>query len=123
MTDMSDRATGLPINRREFMTRAAVAMGAAATLAAMTRNLPFSPFKKRSSGLSSADSIFLPRPGSRLRYWRNKLDLFRLLQEICRQDQFNPIRVIGSLRSGKSFGYALSNGILCLSIIKMLQSR
>ena len=77
MTDRSEKAARL-LNRREFMTRAAVALGAAATLAAMTRNLPFSPFKKSSGNLSSADSIFLPRPGSRLRYWRSKLDRFRL---------------------------------------------
>ncbi len=77
MTDRSARAARL-LNRREFMTSAAVAVGAAATLAAMTRNLPFSPFKKSSARLSSADSIFLPRPGSRLRYWRNKLGRFRL---------------------------------------------
>ena len=77
MTDRSERAARL-LNRREFITRAALAVGAAATLAAMTRNLPFSPFKKSSGSLSSADSIFTPRPGSRLRYWRNQLDRFRL---------------------------------------------
>ena len=77
MTDRSEQAARL-LNRREFMTRAALAVGAAATLAAMTRNLPFSPFKKNSDSPSSADSIFVPRPGSRLRYWRSKLDRFRL---------------------------------------------
>lgn len=77
MTDRSENAARL-LNRREFMTRTAVAVGAAATLAAMTRNLPFSPFKNSSGSRSSADSIFTPRPGSRLRYWRSKLDRFRL---------------------------------------------
>ena len=77
MTDRSERVARL-LNRREFMTRAAIAMGATATLAAMTRNLPISPFKRSVANLSTADSIFLPRPGSRLRYWRNKLSHFRL---------------------------------------------
>ena len=77
MTDRSEKAAQL-LNRREFMTRAAIAMGATATLAAMTRNLPFSPLKRSGANLSSADSIFLPRPGSRLSYWRNKLNQFRL---------------------------------------------
>ena len=77
MTDRSEKAARL-LNRREFMTRAAIAMGAAATLASMTRNLPFSPFKRSGANLSSTDSIFVPRPGSRLNYWRNKLNRFRL---------------------------------------------
>ena len=77
MIDRSEMAAR-QLNRREFMTRAAMAVGAAVTLAAMTRNLPFSPFKTSSRSLSSADSMFVPRPGSRLRYWRNKLDQFRL---------------------------------------------
>ncbi|GEM_PF-1253662 len=77
MTDRQEKTSQL-INRREFMTKAAIAMGATAALAAMTQNLPFSPFKKSVANLSSADSIFLPKPGSRLRYWRNKLDQLRL---------------------------------------------
>jgi len=77
MTDRPEKTAQL-LNRREFMTKAAIAMGATAALAAMTRNLPFAPFKRSAANLSSADSIFLPKPGSRLRYWRNKLDQFRL---------------------------------------------
>lgn len=77
MTYSSEKGARL-LNRREFMTRAAIAMGATATLAAMTRNLPFSPFKRTGTSLSSADSIFTPRPGSRLAYWRNKMNQFRL---------------------------------------------
>ena len=77
MTDRSEQAARL-LNRREFITRAALAVGAVATLAAVTRNLRVSPFKKSSGSLSSADSIFLPRPGSRLNYWRSKLNRFRL---------------------------------------------
>ena len=77
MADRSEKAAAL-LNRREFMTRAVVVMGAAVTLAALTRKLSFSPSKKGSGSLSSADSIFLPRPGSRLRYWRSKLTRFRL---------------------------------------------
>ena len=77
MTAGSEKTARL-LNRREFMTRAAIAMGAAAALSSMTRNLPFSPLKRSGANLSSADSIFLPRPGSRLSHWRNKLNQFRL---------------------------------------------
>ncbi len=77
MTDRSERA-GKLLNRREFMTRAAVAVGAAAAVTAFTRKMPFSPFGKSGAAKSPADSIFLPKPGSRLRYWRNRLDSFRL---------------------------------------------
>ncbi|MDP6494298.1 MAG: hypothetical protein QGI09_02490 [Dehalococcoidia bacterium] len=77
MADRSERAAQL-LNRREFMARAPMAMGATATLAAMTRNLPFSSFTTNGANLSSADSIFAPRPGWRLSYWRNRLNQFRL---------------------------------------------
>lgn len=77
MTESLDRESGL-INRRAFLTRSALVVGAAAALHAMTRNLPFSPFRGEAATLSNADSIFLPKPGSRLRYWRNRLDRFRL---------------------------------------------
>ena len=77
MTDRPESAAQL-LNRRSFITRAAAAVGAVATLAAMTQNLPFSPFKKSSGSLSSVDSIFTPRVGSRLNYWRSRLDRFRL---------------------------------------------
>ena len=77
MTDRSEKPAGL-LNRRDFMTRAAVAMWAAATLAAVSRTLSLSPFKRNAGNLSSLDSIFIPRPGSRLMYWRNKLNQFRL---------------------------------------------
>ncbi len=77
MTDRSERA-GKLLNRREFMTRAAIAVGATAAVTAFTRRLPFSPFGKSGASKSPADSIFLPKPGSRLRYWRNRLDSFRL---------------------------------------------
>lgn len=77
MTDRPQKTAGL-LNRREFMTRAAIAMGATVTLAAMTRNMALSPFRRGGAGITSADSIFIPRPGSRLSYWRNKLNQFRL---------------------------------------------
>jgi hypothetical protein len=77
MTDTSEKTARL-LSRREFMTKATIAMGATATLAAMTRSLPFSPFKRSGTDLSLKASIFTPRPGSRLAYWRNKMNQFRL---------------------------------------------
>ncbi len=76
MTDSSERTARL-LNRREFLTRAAIALGAAAAVAATSRRLSLS---SRSGAASSpaADSLFTPRPGSRLRFWRNKLEQIRL---------------------------------------------
>ena len=76
MTDSSER-TGKLFNRREFMTRAAIALGAAAAFAATSRTMSLSS-RASGPGSTSSDSIFTPRPGSRLRYWRNRLEQFRL---------------------------------------------
>jgi len=66
------------LNRREFMTRAALIVGTAAVLTSMSRRLPMHPFKRNLDIRSSAGSIFTPRIGSRLGYWRTKLSRFRL---------------------------------------------
>ncbi len=76
MTDSSERTARL-LNRREFLTRAAIALGAAAAVAATSRRLSLSS-RSGASGSPASDSLFTPRPGSRLRYWRNKLEQFRL---------------------------------------------
>ena len=76
MTDSSER-TGRLFNRREFMTRAAIALGAAAALAATSRTMSLSS-RANGAGSSDSNSIFTPKPGSRLRYWRNRLEQFRL---------------------------------------------
>jgi len=77
MTERLDSQVGL-VTRRGFLTRAALVVGAAAALHTMTRNLPFSPFRGATGALHNPDSIFLPRSGSTLRYWRSRLDRFRL---------------------------------------------
>lgn len=71
-------SVGELLNRREFMARAALIIGAATVLTPMTRSLPLYPFKRNLDVQSSAGSIFTPRAGSRLRYLRNKLSRFRL---------------------------------------------
>ena len=76
MTDGSERA-GRLLNRREFMTRAAIALGAAAAVAAAGRRLSLTS-SGSGAGSPASDSLFTPRPGSRLRYWRNRLEQFRL---------------------------------------------
>ncbi len=75
MTDSAER-TGRLLNRREFMTRAAIALGAAAAVAAAGRRLSLTSSNK--SVAPASDSLFTPRPGSRLRYWRNRLEQLRL---------------------------------------------
>ena len=76
MTDSSER-TGRLLNRREFLTRAAIALGAAAALAATSRRLSLSS-RTGGAGAPASDSLFTPRPGSRLRHWRSRLEQFRL---------------------------------------------
>lgn len=74
---MADRVeNGSSLSRREFMTKASVAMAAAAALAVMTRNL--SSFQRGSTNAIGGDSMFTPRPGSRLRYWAARLTRVRL---------------------------------------------
>ncbi len=75
MADRAEKASTL-LSRRDFLTKASVAMAAAATLTVMSRN--FSPFRKAQGDASSAGSMFTPRPGSRLRYWGSRLGRFRL---------------------------------------------
>ena len=75
MADRAEKASTL-LSRRDFLTKASVAMAAAATLTVMSRN--FSPFRKAQRDASSAGSMFTPRPGSRLRYWGSRLGRFRL---------------------------------------------
>ena len=77
MADRSENAAR-PLSRREFLSRASLVLGGAASLAAATRNLPLFPFKGKSGNLSAQGSMFTPRPGSRLRYWVSKLGRFRL---------------------------------------------
>jgi hypothetical protein len=76
MTDSSERTARL-LNRREFLTRAAIALGAAAAVAATSRRLSLSS-RSGAAGSPASDSLFTPRRGSRLRYWRNKLEQIRL---------------------------------------------
>lgn len=76
MTDSSERTARL-LNRREFLTRAAIALGAAAAVAATSRRLSLSS-RSGAAGSPAPDSLFTPRPGSRLRFWRNKLEQIRL---------------------------------------------
>ena len=76
MTDSSERTARL-LNRREFLTRAAIALGAAAAVAATSRRLSMSS-RPGAAGSPASDSLFTPRPGSRLRFWRNRLEQFRL---------------------------------------------
>ena len=75
MADRAEKASTL-LSRRDFLTKASVAMAAAATLTVMTRN--FSTFRKASGDATSGVSMFTPRPGSRLRYWGSRLSRFRL---------------------------------------------
>ena len=74
MADRVEKASTL--SRREFMTKATVAMAAAAALAVATRNL--STFQRGSAIPVAGDSMFTPRPGSRLRFWATRLTRFRL---------------------------------------------
>ena len=76
MTDSSER-TGRLLNRREFLTRAAIALGAAAAVAATSRRLSLSS-RTGGAGSPASDSLFTPRPGTRLRNWRTRLEQFRL---------------------------------------------
>ena len=75
MADRAEKASTL-LSRRDFLTKASLAMAAAATLTVMTRN--FSTFRKASGDATSGGSMFTPRPGSRLRYWGSRLSRFRL---------------------------------------------
>ena len=77
MADRSENA-GRPLSRREFLSKASLVLGGAASLAAVTRNLPLSPFNGKSGNLSAEGSMFTPRPGSRLRFWVGRLGRFRL---------------------------------------------
>ena len=74
MADRVERASSL--SRREFMTKASVALAAAATLAVLTRNLSSS--QKGPANAFAGDSMFTPRPGSRLRHWAHRLARIRL---------------------------------------------
>ena len=76
MTDSSERTARL-LNRREFLTRAAIVVGAAAAAAATSRRLSLSS-RSGAAGSPASDSLFTPRPGTRLRSWRNRLEQFRL---------------------------------------------
>ena len=75
MTDRAEKAS-TTLSRRDFLTKASIAMAGAAALAVMTRNL--STFRRGAAGASSEGSMFTPRPGSRLRYWGSRLSRFRL---------------------------------------------
>ena len=75
MTDSAEKSS-TTLSRRDFLTKASVAVAAAAAMAVMTRNL--SAFRRGSGDASSAGSMFTPRPGSRLRYWGSRLSRFRL---------------------------------------------
>ena len=77
MTDSSERTARL-LNRREFLTRAAIALGAAAAAAATSRRLSLSSRSGSAGSSPVSDSLFTPRPGTRMRFWRNKLEQFRL---------------------------------------------
>ena len=75
MTDRAEKAS-TTLSRRDFLTKASLAMAAAAALTVVTRNL--STFRVGSGDAPSGDSMFTPRPGSRLRYWGSRLSRFRL---------------------------------------------
>ena len=74
MTDSSERTARL-LNRREFLTRDAIALAA---VAATSRRLSLSSRSGAAGSSPASDSLFTPRPGTRLRSWRNKLEQFRL---------------------------------------------
>ncbi len=75
MTDRAEKAS-TSLSRRDFLTKASIAMAGAAALAVMTRNL--STFRRGSGDAPGGDSMFTPRPGSKLRYWGSRLSRFRL---------------------------------------------
>ncbi|MBI2855551.1 MAG: hypothetical protein HYX93_01740 [Chloroflexi bacterium] len=76
MAEASEQARR-PLTRREFLARASLGMAAAATLAALARNLSLSPLSKGSRG-AAGQSIFTPKSGSRVRFWGRWLNRFRL---------------------------------------------
>ena len=74
MSDRVEKASTL--SRREFLTRASLAMAGAAAVAVMTRNI--STFRRGPTDGVMGDSMFTPRAGSRLRFWGSRLGRFRL---------------------------------------------
>lgn len=62
------------MDRRGFIKRSIVAMAGLATLTTLSR--PTSTRRFRVS--NDTGSIFTPRPGSKLNYWRNRFNNFRL---------------------------------------------
>jgi len=64
----------LIMDRRGFIKKSIVAMAGMATLTALS-----GPTSLRRSNVSKdTGSIFTPRPGSKLNYWRNRFNNFRL---------------------------------------------
>ena len=62
------------MDRRGFIKRSIVAVAGIATLTTLSR-----PTSLRRSNVSKdTGSIFAPRPGSKLNYWRNRFNNFRL---------------------------------------------
>ena len=65
------------VSRRKFLTQAVLAFGALATMSALSNRLRMITGNPRNQ-VGTTDSIFQPRIGSRLNYWRNKLGNLRL---------------------------------------------
>ena len=79
MTGRSEEADQtITLNRREFLTRASFAVVAAAAIATYARNVSLAPLKKTTGLGQSTGSMFIPKAGSRIRFWAGKLAQFRL---------------------------------------------
>lgn len=68
----------LDINRRSFIKKSIIAMAGMATLATLSKKLTYPPIKGFSPRPTDTQSIFTPRVGSKLGYWRNKFNSIRL---------------------------------------------
>ena len=65
------------VSRRKFLTQAVLTFGALATMSAFSNRLRMVTGNPKNRA-GTSDSIFQPRLGSRLNYWRNKLGNLRL---------------------------------------------
>ena len=67
----------LIMDRRGFIKKSIVAMAGIVTLTALSRS-SITSHLRRTNEYKDTGSIFTPRPGSKLNYWRNKINNFRL---------------------------------------------
>ena len=68
----------LDINRRSFIIKSFIAMAGMATLATFSKKLTYPAIKTHSSRLTASGSIFTPRVGYKVGYWKNKFNSIRL---------------------------------------------